>query len=187
MVQKVTKETSMILAGGFPRRRDGGTHPLPTLGASGDRRSPQGWEDAGAWVEARWVYLIERKSAEGFHGCCVCTNRGIWGWSPSPRSASPAVLPAPPCCAPAWTKLNCLYLFVGSGDAGGGGVSKAMKKSFVVHAVRKMGAAAAGRTGQDPSVYVNKVFHPNTLACWQRGLCGKQRTKKLGVTTAMSV
>lgn len=57
-----------------------------------------------------------------------------------------------------------------------------MKKSFLVHTVKKMGAAAAGRTGQDPSVYVNKVFHPNTLACWQRGLCGKQRTKKLRVT-----
>lgn len=57
-----------------------------------------------------------------------------------------------------------------------------MKKSFLVHAVEKMGAAAAGRTGQDLSVHVNKVFHPNTLACRRHGLCGKQRAKKLRVT-----
>lgn len=56
-----------------------------------------------------------------------------------------------------------------------------MKKSFLVHAVEKMGAAAAGRTGQDLSVHVNKVFHPDTLACRRHGLCGKQRAKKLRV------
>lgn len=42
-----------------------------------------------------------------------------------------------------------------------GGLSKLVKKSFLVHAVKKMGAAAAGRKGQDLSVHVNKVFHPD--------------------------
>lgn len=119
MVQQVTEETGMVLAGGFPRRRDGGTHLLPTPGASGSRRSPQGWEGAEAWVKARLVYLAERGAAGRFRGFCVCTSCGIRGWSLSPRSASPAALPTPPCCAPARTKPNCLYLFVGSDDAGG--------------------------------------------------------------------
>lgn len=65
---------------------------------------------------------------------------------------------------------------------GGGVLSKLVKKSFLVHTVKKMGAAAAGRKGQDLSIHVNKVFHPNTFACWQCGLCGKQRTKKLRIT-----
>lgn len=57
-----------------------------------------------------------------------------------------------------------------------------MKKSFLVHAVKKMGAAAAGSMGQDLRVGVNKVFHPDTPACRQHGLCGTQRAKKLRVT-----
>lgn len=120
MVQQVTEETTMILAGGFPRRRDDGTHPLPTPGALGSRRSPRGWEGAGAWVKARLVYLVERGAAGRFCGCCTCTSHGIRGWSPFPHSASPIVLPAPLCCAPAWAKMNCLYLCGGSDDAGRG-------------------------------------------------------------------
>lgn len=67
-----------------------------------------------------WHYLVERGAAGRFCGCCVRASCGIRGWSPPPHSASPAALPAPPCCAPARTKPNCLYLFVGSDDAGGG-------------------------------------------------------------------
>lgn len=152
---------------------------MPTPGASGSRRSRQGWEGAGAWVKARLAPLVVR--AELREGFVAAVRAQAVGWSPSPRSAGPAALPAPPRCALARTKPNCLYLFVGSDDAGGV-LSKPMKKSFLVHAVKKMGAAAAGGTGQDLSVHVNKVFHPSTLACCQRGLCGKQRTKKLRVT-----
>lgn len=65
---------------------------------------------------------------------------------------------------------------------GEGVLSKPMKKSFLVHTVKKMGAAAAGRMGQNLNIHMNKVFHPSTLACWQRGLCRKQGTEKLRVT-----
>lgn len=94
MVQKVTEETSMILAGSFPRRRDGGTHPLPTLGASGSRRSPQGWEGAGAWVKAQRVYLIERKAA-GRSMAAVCAQAVGFG-----AGALLSALPAPQCSLP---------------------------------------------------------------------------------------
>lgn len=178
MAQQVIEGTGVILAGSFPRRRDGGTHPLPTPGASGSRRSRQSWESAGAWVKARLAFLVVRTELQ--EGFVAAVHVQAVGWSPSLHSASPSVLLAPLRCALAQTKPNCLYLFVGSDDAGGG-LSKPMKKSFLVHALKKMGAAAAGRTGQDLSVHVNKVFHPNALARWQRCLCGKQRTKKLRV------
>lgn len=118
MAQQVTEGTGVILAGSFPRRRDGGTHLLPTPGASGSRRSRQSWESAGAWVKARLAFLVVRMELQ--EGFVAAVRVQAVGWSPSPHSASPSVLLAPLRCALAQTKPNCLYLFVGSDDAGGG-------------------------------------------------------------------
>jgi len=79
-VQHVTEETGVILAGGFPRRGDSGTHPLPTPGASGGRRGLGGCWSPG---EARPVYLVKRGDAGRSRGCCARTGCGIRGWSPS--------------------------------------------------------------------------------------------------------
>lgn len=58
MAQQVTEVTSVILAGSFPRKRAGGTHPLPTPGASGSRRSCQGWAGSRVWVKAQLVHWL---------------------------------------------------------------------------------------------------------------------------------
>lgn len=171
MAQQVIKDAGIILATTF----EGEEVVAPILYQSQVLLAAGGTTKAGR-VLACLVVRVELR--EGF---MAAVHMQAVGWSPSPCSASPAAFPAPPPSAPVQTKPNCLYLFVGSDDAGGG-LSKLVKKSFLVHAVKKMGAAAAGRKGQDLSVHVNKVFHPNTLACWQRGLCGKQRTKKLRIT-----
>lgn len=63
------------------------------------------------------VYLVVRVELQ--EGFMAAVHTQAVGWSPSACSPSPAALLAPPPSAPVQTKPNCLYLFVGSDDAGG--------------------------------------------------------------------
>lgn len=105
----------MILAGSFPRKRAGGTPPLPTPGAPGSRRHCQEWAGARAWEKARLVRWLWERSC-GKVSWLLRVRRLRAG------ALLPALpqLPAPPRCALARTKPICLYLFVMSDDAEGG-------------------------------------------------------------------
>lgn len=69
------------------------------------------------------------------------------GWNPSACSASPAALLAPPPSAPVQTKPNCLYLFVGSDDAGGGGVKQAGEEILPCSHCQEDGSSCSRQEG----------------------------------------
>lgn len=110
MAQQVIKDAGIILATTF----EGEEVVAPILYQSQVLLAAGGAAKAGR-VLACLVVRVELR--EGF---MAAVHMQAVGWSPSPCSASPAAFPAPPPSAPVQTKPNCLYLFVGSDDAGGG-------------------------------------------------------------------
>lgn len=110
MAQQVIEDAGIILATTF----QGEEVVAPILYQSQVLLAAGGAAKAGR-VLACLVVRVELR--EGF---MAAVHMQAVGWSPSPCSASPAAFPAPPPSAPVQTKPNCLYLFVGSDDAGGG-------------------------------------------------------------------
>lgn len=111
MAQQLIEDTGVILAKTF----QGEEMVSPILYQSQVLLAAGGATKAGR-VLACLVVSMELR--EGF---MAVVHMQAVGWSPSACSASPAALPAPPPSAPVQTKPNCLYLFVGSDDAGGVG------------------------------------------------------------------
>lgn len=111
MAQQLIEDTGVILAKTF----QGEEMVSPILYQSQVLLAAGGATKAGR-VLACLVVSVELR--EGF---MAVVHMQAVGWSPSACSASPAALPAPPPSAPVQTKPNCLYLFVGSDDAGGVG------------------------------------------------------------------
>lgn len=110
MAQQLVEDTGVILATTF----QGEELVAPILYQSQVLLAAGGAAKAGR-VLACLVVRVELQ--EGF---MAAVHIQAVGWSPPACSASPAALPAPPPSAPVQTKPNCLYLFVGSDDAGGG-------------------------------------------------------------------
>lgn len=109
MAQQVIEDTGVILATTF----QGEEVVAPILYQSQVLLAAGGTTKAG---RALACLVVRVGLQEGF---MAAVHTQAVGWSPSPCSDSPAALPAPPPSAPVQTKPNCLYLFVGSDDAGG--------------------------------------------------------------------
>lgn len=110
MAQQLIEDTGVVLAATF----QGEEVVAPILYQSQVLLAAGGAAKAGR-VLACLVVRVELQ--EGF---MAAVHIQAVGWSPSACSAIPTALPAPPPSAPVQTKPNCLYLFVGSDDAGGG-------------------------------------------------------------------
>lgn len=109
MAQQLIEDSGVILATTFQEE----DMVAPILYQSQVLLAAGGAAKAGR-VLACLVVRVELR--EGF---VAAVHMQAVGWSPSPCSASLTALPAPPPSAPVRTKPNCLYLFVGSDDAGG--------------------------------------------------------------------
>lgn len=83
----------------FPRRKGGGTHPLPIPGASGSSWS-QGWESTG-------MFGGESGAAGTFRGCCGYASCGL---EPFSLLCQPRSTPCPSalCSCPDKAKLSVL-------------------------------------------------------------------------------
>lgn len=110
MAQQLIEDTGVILAATF----QGEEVVAPILSQSQVLLAAGGAAKAGRVLTC---LVVRVELQEGF---MAAVHIQAVGWSPSACSASPAALPAPPPSAPVQTKPNCLYLFVGSDDAGGG-------------------------------------------------------------------